>query len=101
MNIKKGDKVQVISGKDKGKSAAVIRALPEKDMVILDGLNKKKRHVRKQGSQKGAIVERSHPIHISNVMLLDGKGKPTRVAKTFDEKKKKWVRSAVTTKATI
>ena len=68
MKIKKGDKVKVITGKDKGKTGVVSRSLPKQDMVVVDGLNKKKKvqRARKQG-EKGKIIEISHPIHVSNV----------------------------------
>ena len=99
MDIKKGDNVQVITGKDKGKSGVVARAIPEMEQVVIDGVNLKKRHVKDRGEgrnkQKGGVVERAHPIHVSNVMILDPKdNKPTRIGKTFDEKKKAWVRVA-------
>jgi len=96
MLIKKGDNVKVITGKDKGKTGSVVRAFPDVEKVIIDGVNVKKRHVRKRGrDQQGDIVERSHPIHVSNVMVMDPKeNKPTRIGKQYDEKKKKWVRIA-------
>ena len=92
--LKKGDNVIVTTGKDKGKTGAIIRAFPSQETVIVDGVNKKKRHVKKRGRDtKGEIVERSHPIHVSNVMLVDPKTKqPTRIGKQYDEGKKKWVR---------
>ena len=81
MKIKKGDKVIVISGKDKGKTGAVVLALPAKDKVIVEGVNVMKRHERsRKGRQKGQIIDKTLPIHISNVMLLDPKnGVRTRV----------------------
>lgn len=68
MKIKKGDKVEVITGKDKGKSGTVVRAFPKLSKVLVEGLNKKKVHQRprKQG-EKGKIVEQAAPIHVSNV----------------------------------
>lgn len=68
MKIKKGDKVTVITGKDKGKSGTVIMAFPKTSQILVEGMNKKKLHQkpRKQG-EKGKIIERVAPIHISNV----------------------------------
>ena len=68
MNIKKGDKVKVISGKDKGKSGAVLRAFPKLSKVLREGVNKRKIHkkARKQG-EKGKTVEMDMPVHVSNV----------------------------------
>jgi large subunit ribosomal protein L24 len=68
MKIKKGDKVKVISGKDKGKSGLVLRALPKEDKVVVEGVAVVKRHLRQRGSQQsGRIVERPMPVHVSNV----------------------------------
>lgn len=71
MHIKKGDKVKVISGKDKGKSGAVVRAFPKDEKVLVEGVNIKKLHKRprKQG-EKGRIVEQATPIHVSNVVKI-------------------------------
>jgi len=81
MKLRKGDKVIVIAGKDKGRSSTIVRVLPVKNKIVLDGLNLVKRHRRAtQSTRKGQIVDKSMPIHISNVMLMDPKsGKPTRV----------------------
>lgn len=81
MKLKKGDKVLVIAGKNKGQSGAIVRVFSDDNMVLLDGINVMKRH-RKPSAQnrKGQIVEKSMPIHASNVMLMDPKtGKPTRI----------------------
>lgn len=68
MNIKKGDNVKVLVGKDKGKTGKVVRSFPKDDMVLIEGLNLKKRHqrARKQGA-KGQVVDMAAPIHVSNV----------------------------------
>ncbi len=68
MKIKKGDKVKILAGKDKGKVGTVSKSLPQVDRVIVDGINIVKRHnkPKKQG-EKGVIVEVSAPIHVSNV----------------------------------
>ncbi len=82
MKIKKGDKVVVISGKDKGKTGTVTAAFPRENMVLVEGVNIKKKHQRpRRGGQKGQVVDKGFPIHVSNVMIADPKsGKPTRVA---------------------
>ena len=81
MHVKKGDKVIVIAGKDLGKKSTIVRVLPKKDQVVLDGLNIAKRHRRRTtAAGKGQIIEKAMPIHISNVQLADPKsGKPTRI----------------------
>jgi large subunit ribosomal protein L24 len=86
MKIRSGDNVRVISGKDRGKSGRVLRVEPKKERLVVEGLNMVKRHTRPQqvaGAQSqaalGGVIEREGPIHVSNVMLLDPKGKPTRV----------------------
>jgi large subunit ribosomal protein L24 len=87
LKIRTGDRVQVMSGKDRGKSGRVLRVEPTKERVYVEHLNMIKRHTRPQqvaGAQSeqqlGGVIEREGPIHISNVMLLDAKGAPTRVA---------------------
>jgi large subunit ribosomal protein L24 len=86
LKIRSGDKVQVISGKDRGKTGRVLRVQPDRERVFVEGLNIIKRHTRPQQvagasseQQMGGVIEREGPIHVSNVMLLDAKGKPTRV----------------------
>jgi large subunit ribosomal protein L24 len=81
MKIKKGDTVQVMIGKDKGKSGTVMKVFPSKDMVLVENLNQYKRHIKsRQQGQKSEIVTFSKPLHASKVSLLDPKKKkPTRV----------------------
>jgi len=84
LKIRSGDQVTVIAGKDRGKSGRVLRVEPAKERLYVEGLNMAKRHVRPSqasvtGRQLGGVVESEGPIHVSNVMLLDGRGKPTRV----------------------
>ena len=83
MKIKKGDNVIVISGKDKGKTGKVIRAFPREDRVIVEGVNIKKKHQRPtKSNQKGQIIDKTLPVHVSNVQLLDPETKkPTRIGK--------------------
>jgi large subunit ribosomal protein L24 len=83
MRIKKGDKVMVISGDDKGVQGEVVRVLPSKDRIVVSGVNIVKKHQRpRQGGRtqvQGGIIEFEAPIHVSNVMLVDPKtNEPTR-----------------------
>jgi large subunit ribosomal protein L24 len=93
MKIKKGDTVVVISGKDKGAKGKVIQAYPDRERVLVEGVNRIKKHTRvsqtQRGAQTGGIVTQEAPIHASNVMVVDGDGKPTRVGyRTNDEGKR-------------
>ena len=79
VNIKKGDQVRVISGKDKGAEGKVIRVLREEQRVIVEGVNRMKRHTKviDQGGRAGTtggIITAEAPIHVSNVMLVEGDG---------------------------
>ena len=100
MKIKKGDKVIVISGTDKGKTGTVTLAIPKSNQVVVEGLNMKKKHEKPRGNKKGQIVERAMPLHVSNVMIVDPKsGKGTRIS--FSTKGDKKVRVAVKSKAEV
>ena len=80
LKIKKGDTVVVLTGRDKGKSGAVLRAIPSDNKVVVQGINVAKRHTRQSPSAQGGIVEKEMPIHVSNVSHIDPKdNKPTRV----------------------
>jgi large subunit ribosomal protein L24 len=80
LKIKKGDKVIVITGRDKGKSGEVLRVLRDEDRVIVRGVHMAKRHTRPGAGQPGGIVEKEAAIHVSNVAHIDPKSqKPTRV----------------------
>jgi large subunit ribosomal protein L24 len=92
MKIKKGDLVQVITGKDKGKQGKVIVAYPAQDRVLVEGVNRVKKHTKAgptaSGSQAGGIVTTEAPIHVSNVQLVvekDGNKVVTRVGYRFDD----------------
>ena len=93
MTIKKGDMVQVIAGKDKGAQGRVIEAYPQRDRVLVEGVNRVKKHVansyNERGAESGGIVTQEAPIHVSNVMVVDSEGTPTRVGYRFDENGKK------------
>ena len=86
MNIKKGDTVKVIAGKDKGAQGKVISVLREEQRVIVEGVNRVKRHTKanQQGGTTGGIITAEAPIHVSNVMLVEGDG-VTRVGYRRDE----------------
>ncbi|MFZ1987758.1 MAG: 50S ribosomal protein L24 [Minisyncoccia bacterium] len=89
MKLKKGDQVVVVSGKDKGKTGAIVRVFPQENKLIVEGVALAKRHLRKQRGQSGRIIEKSLPVNASNVMLLDPKEKkPTRVIRKVEEGKR-------------
>jgi large subunit ribosomal protein L24 len=78
--IRKGDKVVVLSGKDKGRSGEVLRVMPKEDTAIVRGINIIVRHQRQSQAQQGGLIRKEAPIHLSNIALADPKdGKPTRV----------------------
>jgi large subunit ribosomal protein L24 len=94
--IKKGDLVQVITGKDKGVQGKVIKVLIDEDRVIVEGVNRIKKHTAQSANERGAssggIVTQEAPIHVSNVMVVDSDGKPTRIGYRVDEESGKKVR---------
>ena len=89
MKLKKGDKVAVIAGSNKGKEGTITKVLDEK--VIIEGVNLRKKHLKpKNNNGTGEIIEQEAPIHASNVMIIDPKTKkPTKIKKVIDEKGKK------------
>jgi len=90
MNLKTGDKVVVITGKDKGKEGKIIKTLKAENKVVVEGINMIKKHVKPNGQTAGSIVDMEAPIHASNVMIVDPKTKKgTRVGHTTDKKGKK------------
>ncbi|MDR7328526.1 50S ribosomal protein L24 [Corynebacterium guangdongense] len=93
MKIHKGDMVQVISGPDKGAQGKVIEAYPKAGKVLVEGVNRIKKHVANSADERGAstggIVTQEAPIQVSNVMVLDSDGNPTRIGYRFDENGKK------------
>ncbi|MBC5638562.1 50S ribosomal protein L24 [Ornithinibacillus sp. BX22] len=90
MHVKKGDKVIVISGKDRGKTGTILEAYPKKDRVLVEGVNMIKKHAKpSQENPQGGILNQEAPIHVSNVMPVDPKtGKPTRVGYEVRDGKK-------------
>ncbi|CCH21409.1 MULTISPECIES: 50S ribosomal protein L24 [Micromonospora] len=89
VKVKKGDTVVVIAGKDKGAKGKVIAAYPRQDKVLVEGVNRVKKHTRisttQRGAKTGGIVTQEAPIHVSNVQVLDSDGKPTRVGYRIDD----------------
>jgi large subunit ribosomal protein L24 len=101
LKIRKGDKVVVIAGKDKGKSGEILKMLPKDMRAIVQGVNLARRHQKQTAAQEGGIVSKEVSIHISNLAIRDPKdGKPTRVGykKLSDGKE---VRFAKRSKETI
>ncbi|MBO8157478.1 MAG: 50S ribosomal protein L24 [Bacillaceae bacterium] len=90
MHVKKGDKVKVISGKDKGKTGTILEAYPKKERVLVEGINMVKKHAKpSQENPQGGIITMEAPIHVSNVMPIDPKtGEPTRVGYEIRDGKK-------------
>ena len=85
--IKKGDKVVVLAGRDKGKTGEVIKMMPDDNKALVRGVNMVRRHQRQTQTQEGGIIAKEAPIHLSNVAIVDPKdGKATRVGfKTNDD----------------
>lgn len=92
MKIKKGDTIKVIAGKDKGKTGTILVTLRDTDQVVIEGINVAKRHQKnKRTRSQGQIIEKSMPLHVSNVALIEG-NKAVRAGYVFEgegEKRKK------------
>ena len=94
--IKKGDRVVVLAGKDKGRQGSVLKVIPKEDRVVVEGINMIQRHTRAtQADPQGGIRSREAALQVSNVAIVDSKGKPTRVGFRVEDGKK--VRVAKTT----
>ena len=94
--IKKGDRVVLLAGKDKGRQGAVLKVMPKENRVVVEGLNMVQRHTKPtQGDPQGGIKHKEAALHVSNVAIVDSKGKPTRVGFQIEGDKK--VRVAKTT----
>ncbi len=90
MNLKKGDKVVVIAGKEKGKEGTIMKVLRDENRVIIEDVNLVKHHQKSDGQNPGTIKDVEAPIHASNVMLIDPSTKEkTRIGKTINKKEKK------------
>ena len=88
MRIKKGDTVVVLTGKDKGKKGKVTRVIPDKDRVVVEGVNMQTKHQKQTRTAPAEIKHQEGPIHVSNVMLVDNENNPTRVGIRMDGDKK-------------
>ena len=102
MKIKKGDRVRVLTGKDRGKTGEVMRAMPADGKVIVDGVNVAKKHQRAtNATMQGGIIDKDMPLPASSVSVISpGDGKPTRVAYRFDDQGNK-VRICARTKVDL
>ena len=96
MKVHKGDTVLVIAGKDKGAKGKVIEAYPTREKVLVEGVNRIKKHTaqsqNERGASSGGIVTQEAAIHVSNVMVIDSDGNPTRIGYRVDEESGKKVR---------
>ena len=96
MKVRKGDTVLVIAGKDKGAKGKVLKVYPDRNRVLVEGVNRIKKHTpvstTQRGARSGGIVTQEAPIHVSNVMVVDSDGKPTRIGYRVDDETGKRVR---------
>ncbi len=93
LNIKKGDNVVVISGDHKGEKGKIMMVDTEKQRAIVENVNLVSKHTKPNADNpKGGIIKKEAPIHVSNLKLVDGSGKPTRISRKKDEKTGKSVR---------
>jgi large subunit ribosomal protein L24 len=96
MKVRKGDTVLVIAGKDKGAKGKVLQAYPDRNRVLVEGVNRIKKHTpvstTQRGARSGGIVTQEASIHVSNVMVVDSDGKPTRIGHGVDDETGKRVR---------
>ena len=87
--IKKGDRVVLLAGKDKGRQGAVLKVFPKEERVLVEGLNMVQRHTRPTHTDpQGGIKNKEAPVHVSNVAYVDSSGKPTRVGFRMEGDKK-------------
>lgn len=93
--LRKGDKVVVLAGKDKGKQGEILSVDPKANKAVVDGVNIALRHTRQSQNSQGGRIQKAMPIDLSNLALMDANGKATRVGFRFEDEKK--VRFAKTT----
>ena len=91
MRIRKGDKVQVMSGKDKGKQASVVRAIPSENRIIVEGVHVAKRHAKPtRATMQGGVIDKFMPISVSSVAIVcNACGEPSRIGMRYDEQGRK------------
>lgn len=93
LHVKKGDLVMVIAGDDKGKQGRILEVQIEKQRAIVEGVNLVSKHTKPNAKNpQGGIIKKEAPIHVSNLMLIDSTGKPTRIGHRIDPKTNKKVR---------
>jgi large subunit ribosomal protein L24 len=93
LHIKKGDTVMVITGNSKGQQGKVLKVLHEKSLAIVEGINMVSKHTKPNAkSPQGGIQKKEAPVHISNLMVIDNTGKPSRTGRKIDPKSEKLVR---------
>jgi large subunit ribosomal protein L24 len=86
LKIKKGDIVKVIAGSSKGKQGKVLEVIPESNRALVEGVNTMSKHTKPSAAHPdGGIVEKEAPIHISNLVVLDGKGAPSRIGRKLND----------------
>ncbi len=93
--LRKGDKVVVLAGKDKGKQGEISRVMPKENKAVVDGVNIAIRHTKQSATSQGGRIPKAMPVDLSNLALMDKNGKATRVGFRFEEGKK--IRFAKTT----
>ncbi|MCK4288071.1 MAG: 50S ribosomal protein L24 [Bacteroidales bacterium] len=93
LHIKKGDTVMVIAGNSKGQQGRVLKINASDNKAIVEGINMISKHTKPNADNpKGGILKRESPIHLSNLMVIDSSGKPTRIGRKLDEKQNKSIR---------
>ena len=93
LHIKKGDTVMIIAGDSKGQQGKILKVQIEKSKAIVEGINLVSKHTKPNAkSPQGGILKKEAPVHISNLMVIDSSGKPTRTGRKIDPKKNKLVR---------
>lgn len=88
LKIKKGDKVVILSGDDKGKTGEIVKSMPKESKVVVQGINLVKRHTKPSQTTPGGIITKEAPIHVSNVALTSSDGKATKIGYTEKDGKK-------------
>jgi large subunit ribosomal protein L24 len=86
--LRKGDKVIVLTGKDKGRTGEITTVMPKDNKAVVDGINVAIRHTKQSQSSQGGRIPKAMPIDLSNLAIVDGNGKPSRVGFRFEGDKK-------------